>query len=515
MWKRNVLLPLTCMGTARSYKVLSFVTILALFFACALPGESQIFKANPTLYESGGNSAQAIAVADVNKDGKPDLIVANSGTGVGGIVGVLLGNGDGTFQTAVTYAVHSGVDAVAVADLNGDGWPDLVVGISDGAGVTSLSVLLNKGDGTFEAAVGYPAGIDISSVAIADVDGDGIQDVIALDQADKTFTHSAIAVLLGTGGGSLGAAVTYELTNGGTNALSLAVADLNGDGKPDLVVTDDDGKGDGVLYVLLNSGDGTFPSQIAYPTGAFGNSVILGDVNRDGKLDAVVTCPSGSISVLFGNGKGAFGTAAVYPTGFTDSLSSVAMSVAMGDFNGDGAPDLAVASGYQTNTPNGKVAVLLNNGHGIFGTPIVYDTGGRNAVSVAVAKLNQDGKPDMVVADGCDGYNSSCPLGGGVAVFLGVAATTTTKVTTSGTPSQTGQPVTFTAAITATEGPIRNGATVTFYNNGTRIGTAKTTNGAAKFTTSSLAVGTHTIKASYPGSAYFKASSGTITQVVN
>jgi len=511
MLKRNLLRHLTRWGMPRSYESFSFVAIVALFFACTLPGQSQIFKANPVLYQSGGSLAQAIAVADVNKDGKPDVIVANWGTEGGGVVGVLFGNGDGTLQTAATYTVKfPGADAVAIGDLNGDDWPDLVVGSNDGFGNPCLSVLLNKGDGTFEAAVGYSAGYDIRSVAIADVNGDGKPDVIALDQADSTFTQSAVAVLLGNGDGTLGTAVTYELTIGGTNALSLAAADLNGDGKPDLVATDADTKGNGVINVLLNKGDGTFPSQVTYPSGAFGSSVILGDVNRDGKLDAIVGIPSGSVSVLFGKGDGTFGTATVDPTGLARPVS-----VAMGDFNGDGAPDLAVAGAPQNGAPNGKVAVLLNNGHGTFQTPIIYGSGGRNAFSVAVGNLKQGAKPDLVVADGCDGYNSSCPLGGGVAVLLGVPATTKTTVTTSRTPSQSGQPVTFTATVTATEGPIPNTTTITFYNNGTRIGTAKTMNGAAKFTTSSLTVGTHTIKASYQSSAFFKASSGTVTQVEN
>jgi hypothetical protein len=512
MRKRNLLSHPTRWGITRSSESLSFATIVALFLACTLPGQSQIFKANPVLYQSGGSLAQAIAVADVNKDGEPDVIVANWGTEGGGVVGVLLGNGDGTLQTAATYAVKfPGAYALAIADLNGDDWPDLVVGSNDGFGKLCLSVLLNRGDGTFEAAVGYSAGYDITSVAIADVNGDGKPDVIALDEADSTFTHSAVAVLLGKGDGTLGTAVTYELPMGGTSALSLAAADLNGDGKPDLVATDADTKGNGVIIVLLNKGDGTFPSQMTYPSGAFGSSVILGDVNRDGKLDAIVASPSGSVSVLFGKGDGTFGTAMVDPTGLARPVS-----LAIGDFNGDGTPDLAVASAPQNGIPaNGKVAVLLNNGHGTFQTPIIYGTGGRSAVSVAVGNLKQGAKPDLVVADGCDGFNGSCPLGGGVAVFQGVPATTKTTVTTSSTPSQSGQPVTFTATVTATEGPIPNGTTITFYNNSTLIGTARTRNGASKFTTSSLMVGTHTIKASYPSSAFFKASSGRLTQVEN
>jgi hypothetical protein len=509
MLRRRLLSHLTRWGIPRSYESFSFVAIVVLFFAFTLPGQSQIFKANPVLYQSGGNLAEAIAVADVNKDGNPDVIVVNAGVLDLASVGVLLGNGDGTLQPAVTYPVkfREG-DAVAIGDLNGDGWPDLVVGANDGEGVVSLNVLLNKGDGTFEAAVGYSAGFDVTSVAIADVNGDGKPDVIALDESNNTFSHSVVAVLLGNGNGRLDKAVTYELT--GDDALSLTAADLNGDGKPDLVVTNGDNHGNAFITVLLNNGDGTFPSQVGYPTADLGSSVILGDVNGDGKLDAVVADRGGSLSVLFGKGDGTFGAATGYPTGLT-----LPASVAMGDFNGDGTPDLAVVGAALNGVPSGKVAVLLNNGHGTFQSPILYRTGGRNAFSVAVGNLQPGAKPDLVVADGCDGFSASCPLGGGVAVLLGVPATTKTTVTTSTSPSQSGQPVTFTATVTATEGPIPNGTTITFYNNSSRMGTAKTTNGAAKFTTSSLIEGTHTIKASYQSSAFFKASAGTVTQVEN
>lgn len=497
--------------------------IVATNFIFALPSMSQIFKTPPVLYPSGGTTAQSVVVADVNKDGKPDAIVANSGTS--SLVGVLLGNGDGTFQTAVTYPVkYPGADAVAVGDLNHDGWADLVVGSNDGAcGAPCVSVLLNNGDGTFQPAVGYSSvGFDVTSIVVTDVNGDGNQDLILTNQCSDTHCNqSSVAVLLGNGDGTFRSASTYTLSTGLPAAMSVVSADLNRDGFPDLLVADTTVNGNGLVVVLLNDGNGTFPSQVMYQSGgSSASSVIVEDVNGDGNLDVVVTnkyyggnvTSYGSVGVLLGNGDGTLGTAVVYNAG------PCPVSVATGDFNGDGTPDLVVSSapGNCGGNPSGKTGVLLNNGNGTFQTPVIsYSSGGRNAYSVAVADVNQDGKPDLVVADGCDGYLSGCPLGGGVAVLLGLPAKTTTTVTTSGSPSMFGQPVTFTATITAAYGPIPNGTIVRFYNNSTQIGTGTTTNGTATFTTSSLKVGTHTIKATYPSSAFFKKSSGTVTQVVN
>jgi len=214
--------------------------------------------ANAVVYGSGGYGAESVAVADLNGDGKADLVVANCGSGGSsacnspGLVGVLLGNGDGTFQTVVTYGSGGlGAYSVVVADVNGDGKPDLVVAnncasasncVSYGPG--SVGVLLGNGDGTFQTAVAYgSSGFDAFSIAVADVNGDGKPDLVVLNgcvnaSSCENYEHGLVGVLLGNGNGTFQTAVAYD--SGGYvlygGATALAVADLNGDGKPDVVV---------------------------------------------------------------------------------------------------------------------------------------------------------------------------------------------------------------------------------------------------------------------------------------
>jgi hypothetical protein len=457
-------------------------------------------------------------MADVNRDGIPDVIVANGG----GSVGVLLGNGDGTFQASVTYpTILRSVDAVAIGDFNGDGWPDVVAGSNDGFCILAcISVFLNNGDGTFQAAVGFSTvDFDITSMVATDVDGDGNLDVVVSNQCHESLcTDGSTGVLLGNGDGTF-RATSYVLGKH-SSPESVAVADLNHDGKPDLLVADFSPTATSIVTVLLNKGDGTFPTQVAYPTGGFvPSSVIAADVNGDGKLDIVATnfyfsktiLSYGTVSVLLGNGDGTFGKAVVYSAGPSPYAAAV------GDFNGDGAIDVVVASGAQFGGPNvrGQVSVLSNNGDGTLRAPTYsYATSGLNAYSVAVTNLNQDGNIDLVVADGCDGFFSNCPSGG-VAVLFGKATRTTTTIASSANPSNHGQAVTFTATIAPVDGLIPNGTTVAFLSDAKQIGTATMVNGVAQFITSSLMIGTHRIKASFPSSSFFTASSATLEQVVN
>jgi len=254
-------------------------------------------------YGSGGYIAQSVRIADVNGDGKPDIIVASWwDTNNVGVVGVLLGNGNGTFQPAVTYETGGAPNySLVVADVNGDGKLDLVVSScaviasTCGSAEGVVSVLLGNGDGTFQHAVGYSSGADVGAhVAVADVNGDGRPDLIVTSYQGQTNGDGTIAVLFGDGDGTFRSPVLYDSGAPGANAVT--VADVNADGAPDLLVANGcfaycNGGEESltILSVLLGNGDGTFRPAVTYATGATTSGwVSVADLNGDGKLDAVL-----------------------------------------------------------------------------------------------------------------------------------------------------------------------------------------------------------------------------------
>ena len=329
-------------------------------------------------YSSGAEFADStsVAVGDFNGDGKPDLAVVNQEGTTGNLVGVLLSNGDGTFQNPVGYAVGSLPDTVAVGDFNGDGKLDLVV---TNSGDNTVGVLLGNGDGTFQKQVTYKTGLGPDSVAVGDFNGDGKLDlVVANGNADFT-----ISVLLGNGDGTFQNQVTYA---SGADSNSVVVGDFNGDGKLDVAVAN---ARDNTVSVLLGRGDGTFQNRVAYPTGEPPSSIAVGDFNGDGRPDLAVTgSDDGSASVLLNNGDGTFQSPVLYAAG----ESSV--SVVAGDFNGDGKPDLAVSD-----NDDNDVSVLLGNGDGTFQKPLSYFAG-LFVNAIAVGDFNGDGNLDLTVLDG-------------------------------------------------------------------------------------------------------------------
>src|SRR5579863_3305714 len=334
------------------------------FKVAGAPQASGLNFANVAAYDSGGPYATSVAVADVNGDGKPDLLVANAwacieGCGKGS-VGVLLGNGDGTFQTAVTYG-SGGLEAisVAVADVNGDGKPDLLVANEcAGGNCDAVAVLLGNGDGTFQTAVTYGSGgLEATYVTVADVNGDGKPDLLVAN-----YNSNDVGVLLNNGDGTFQTAVTYS--SGGSNPNSVAVTDVNRDGKLDLLVAND---GSNDVGVLLGNGDGTFRTAVNYGSGGYGaDSVAVAQLRGSGRpFDIVVAncgpncAVDGNVAVLLGNGDGTFQTAVNYDSGRYDPAS-----VAVADVNGDGKPDLAVAACGDPACRGGYVGVLLGNGDG-------------------------------------------------------------------------------------------------------------------------------------------------------
>ncbi|HEY2820929.1 MAG TPA: FG-GAP-like repeat-containing protein [Candidatus Acidoferrum sp.] len=417
------------------------VALLSLFalllLAAPIHAQSTARFAPPVPYATDGWSPASVTVADVNGDGKPDLIVANTCAntttcgnlaitncvGCNGTIAVLLGVGDGTFQPAAIY--DSGGYApsrVAVADVNGDGKLDLLVANQcvpptspavepcngNNALPGSLGVLLGNGDGTFQAAVAYPeTGFFGGAIAVADLNGDHKPDVVLSIQcsANPCAGHSEVAVMLGNGDGTFRSPVTYDA--GGYVDQYIVIQDVNGDGHPDIITgnqcTTWSCPTEGAVGVLLGNGDGTFQTPVSYGSSGTASSLAVADVNGDGKLDLLVGnfCQTGfcstsgvAVDVLLGHGDGTFGTAVTYT-----SAGFGAAFVAVADLDGDGKPDLVVAASCDDAVCDNKgtVSFLTGNGDGTFRAPVSYSSGAPFAEFVAAADLNGDGAPDIVV----------------------------------------------------------------------------------------------------------------------
>lgn len=335
-----------------------------------------------------GGSPRSVTSADVNGDGKIDLVSAESGSNR---LRVFLGNGNGTFLAPTTLATGSAPESVIAADVNGDGKLDLV---SVDNGSDRLSIFFGNGNGTFQAVTTVATGFSPRAIAAADVNGDGKLDFVSADSG-----NSRLSVFLGNGNGTFLAPTTLAT---GSTPVGVSAADVNGDGKLDLVSVDSSSNR---LSIFFGNGNGSFQAATTLATGIFPDGVIAADLNGDGKLDLVSADSSPShLRVFLGNGNGTFQAATTFATGLNP------ISVAAADVNGDGKLDL-VSADYGSD----RLSLLLGNGNGTFqaATGVATGSGTRSA---SVVDLNGDGIADLVSADGSSNRLS---------VFIQNATTTT------------------------------------------------------------------------------------------
>jgi RHS repeat-associated protein len=383
---------------SHSYKAIfvgtsSYVTSSSVAVQLMVTGRYPTTTTFPSIFGSAGDYTLLAAVqgigSNVGPTGTVSLLDTNNANAVLGTASLSIGAADLSFANGTTVSIPGSVSGdnnlVAVGDFNRDGKQDMA--LMNGNLVT---ILLSNGDGTFTQANGSPITVDGAFVAVGDFNGDGKQDLAVLS------TWGSLTTLLGNGDGTF--AVGNPTASVCPGPISLAMGDFNRDGKLDLAMACDPTFFGGVysVIILLGNGDGTFTQSNGSPISFSGNDpsfVAVGDFNGDGTPDLAVADYGGAVTILLGNGDGTFTQA----NGSPITISSEEIdSLAVGDFNGDGKLDLAVTSYYYP-----LVYILLGNGDGTFtqtDTPYV----GNGPYSVAVGNFNNNGIPDLAVANNYD-----------------------------------------------------------------------------------------------------------------
>ncbi len=367
-----------CMGSshlaiigARAVRRNLKLLVAAVFLSGAHATECAAVSFAPKMDFATGVLPTDLAIADLNGDGRLDLAVASSGSDS---ISVLLGNGDGTFAPRNDSAVGDTPVAVEIGHIDSDSQLDLVVANRNSS--NSITLLLGQGAGTFVPAASPSESFgDARGLCLADLNGDGRSDLVVTHGVPHGFS-----VLLGNGDATFGPSTRYGTFSAPHGACS--VAEVSGDGRQDVLVA-----WDGQVWVHLGNGDGTVQGAIILEQGDGIMSIAVGDVNEDQRPD-VVGADEGfdQILVWLGNGDGTFGGATSIGTGRGPH------AVAMADLDNDGHLDLAVTSAVSI------VSVFLGSGVGTFGSRTDFVTG-LSPLALAIADLNADGRLDLAVAN--------------------------------------------------------------------------------------------------------------------
>ena len=340
-----------------------------------------------------GTAPGSVEIADLNNDGKPDIVVANEQSNN---VTILLGDGKGGFAEAKGSPFPAGHDPndIAIGDFNRDGKLDLAFANHE---QKYLTVLLGDGQGGLTPAPNSPFAVEVRphthGVASGDLNGDG-----NLDLVTESWGNDQVAVLFGDGKGSFNTSGTF-LDVGKMPYQRVRVGDINGDGKSDIITTNLEGDN---VTILLGDGKGGFKQSAGspFPCGDSPFNFAIGDVNGDGKPDlAIVNSPSSTadrhgkdgLTILLGDGAGGFRMLAGSPF----ATGRIPNRVAIGDVNGDGVADIAVSS------PDGNnITLFLMSSKGVASSSTIA-IGGKPK-GLAIRDLNGDGKADMVITNNSD-----------------------------------------------------------------------------------------------------------------
>jgi hypothetical protein len=466
----------------------------------------------------GGPPGYSVIVGDLNRDGHQDLVVLQSAgceTDVCWDEGATAFLGDGTGHLTqgsfLDLGPSGGLSSFATGDLNGDGILDLAFG--DG---NALTVALGNGDGTFAAKPAIATGGEADFLVAGDFNGDGILDLASLNVA-----ADAVALLVGKGDGTFTPS-SAAMSVAGANPLSMVAADFNGDGKLDLAIVNNSTSNS--ITILLGNGNGSFSPAAAAASDGQPVAAASGDFNGDGIADLVIANANQTATILLGKGDGTFTEAPGSPL-TTGSAGYAPIGMFVGDFNGDGKLDIMIAttSNLTANLPQ-LPSVMLGNGDGTFfvihpasaetvfnvddfnGDGVV-DIVGDGSVSLAVTETASASGAGVVVPPGTGanlvlakypGDSGNAASESGTLSVMAGQATPVVSLTASPNPAAANTPVILIAAVKGS-GATPTG-TVTFYDGSATLGSGSLNSSAtATYTIAALAVGSHSVTASYTG----------------